>query len=42
MVGISSGMVTKRKSCQVLAPSIELASYSSGGMDCKPANRIKV
>ena len=36
MEGISMGSLTKRSVCHALAPSMEAASISSSGMDCRP------
>src|SRR6185436_4269358 len=38
MIGVSSGSVTFQNCCQGVAPSIEEASYSDGGMVCRPAS----
>src|SRR5258708_36020707 len=39
MIGVSSGSVTFQNCCQGVAPSIDEASYSDGGMVCRPASR---
>src|SRR5437868_13966658 len=37
MIGVNRGRVTFQNCCEGVAPSIEEASYSEGGMVCRPA-----